>query len=136
MIILYYINEGISGGEKRRLSIAVQLLHDPSICLFDEPTTGLDAFTARHVVQTLQTLAYVGNRTVLISIHQPRYDVFDLFDDVILLSRSKLVWAGEKNKMLTHLAVLGYPCPQYMNPGDFILDLSSVDVRPLFVNHI
>lgn len=79
-------------------------------------------------MQTLQTLAYVGNRTVLISIHQPRYDVFDLFDDVILLSRSKLVWAGEKNKMMSHLAALGYPCPQYMNPGDFILDLSSVDV--------
>lgn len=120
--------EGISGGEKRRLSIGVQLLLDPTVCLLDEPTTGLDAFTARHVVQTLYDLAHSGGRTVLLSIHQPRYDVFALFDDVILLSRSQLVWAGEKDRMLQHFHALGQPCPQFMNPGDFILDLSSVDV--------
>jgi len=110
------------------LSIAVQLLADPAICLFDEPTTGLDAFTARHVVQTLQTLAHRGCRTVLLTIHQPRYDVFELFDDVILLSRGQLVWAGEKNAMISHFNSLGFPCPQFMNPADFILDISSIDV--------
>jgi ATP-binding cassette subfamily G (WHITE) protein 8 (sterolin 2) len=50
--------KGISGGEKRRLSLGVQLLADPAVCLLDEPTTGLDAFTARHVVRTLQQLAH------------------------------------------------------------------------------
>jgi ATP-binding cassette subfamily G (WHITE) protein 8 (sterolin 2) len=64
--------KGISGGERRRLSLAVQLLGDPSTLLLDEPTTGLDAFTARHVVATLKTLSSQG-RTVIVSIHQPRY---------------------------------------------------------------
>ena len=119
--------KGISGGEKRRLSLAVQLLADPSVCLLDEPTTGLDAFTARQVVQILQQLAHRG-RTVIVSIHQPRYDVFSLLDDIILLSRSHLVWAGSSGDMLKHFTAMGYPCPVLTNPADFILDISSIDV--------
>ena len=120
--------KGISGGEKRRLSLGVQLLADPPVCLLDEPTTGLDAFTARHVMETLQKLARRG-RTVLVSIHQPRYDVYALLDDVVLLSRGRLVWAGAKESMMRHFADLGHPCPALVNPADFILDLSSIDVR-------
>jgi ATP-binding cassette subfamily G (WHITE) protein 8 (sterolin 2) len=130
--------KGISGGEKRRLSIGVQLLGDPSICLFDEPTTGLDAFTARHIVQTLKELAFmptspldnsVGRkRTVILSIHQPRYDIFACIDEVTLLSRGELVWSGPVADMMQHFASLGHPCPELVNPADFILDLSSIDV--------
>lgn len=128
--------KGISGGEKRRLSIGIQLLSDPSICLFDEPTTGLDAFTARHIVQTLKSLAVVDSssksgskkRTVILSIHQPRYDIFALVDEVTLLSRGDIVWSGGVKEMLEHFNRLGHACPALVNPADFILDLSSIDV--------
>lgn len=148
--------KGISGGEKRRLSIGIQLLSDPSICLFDEPTTGLDAFTARHIVQTLKSLASVSRlpnmshatteatspskakslsfrsavkkRTVILSIHQPRYDIFALVDEVTLLSRGDIVWSGGVKEMLEHFNRLGHACPALVNPADFILDLSSIDV--------
>lgn len=67
-------------------------------------------------------------RTVVVSIHQPRYDVFALLDDVILLSRGHLVWAGSSGDMLKHFGALGCPCPALTNPADFILDISSIDV--------
>ena len=89
---------------------------------------GLDSFTARHVVETLRSLAASG-RTVILSIHQPRYDVFALLDSVILLSRGRQVWAGPAQEMLAHFASLGMQCPQLVNPADFILDMSSIDVR-------
>lgn len=122
--------KGISGGEKRRLSIGIQLLINPSICLLDEPTTGLDAFTAHHVMETLQHLSHIGSRTVIISIHQPRYDIFRLLDDIILLtSGGKQIWSGSTSEMTRHLEAIGYPCPFHMNPADFILDISSIDYR-------
>jgi ABC-type multidrug transport system ATPase subunit len=121
--------KGISGGEKRRLSIGIQLLINPSVCLLDEPTTGLDAFTAHHVMETLQHLSHEGHRTVIISIHQPRYDIFRLLDEIILLSRGRQIWAGSTQEMLHHLEQIGHPCPHHMNPADYILDISSVDFR-------
>jgi ABC-type multidrug transport system ATPase subunit len=68
---------------------------------------------------------------VVVSIHQPRYDVFALLDDVILLSRGRLVWAGSSADMLKHFGALGHPCPALTNPADFILDISSIDVSYL-----
>lgn len=121
--------KGISGGEKRRLSIGIQLLINPSVCLLDEPTTGLDAFTAHHVMETLQNLCHIGQRTVIISIHQPRYDIFRLLDEIILLSRGKQVWGGSTHDMILYLAHIGHPCPSHMNPADYILDISSIDFR-------
>jgi len=65
---------------------------------------------------------------MITSIHQPRYDVFALLDDVILLSRGRLVWSGSSEAMLKHFATMGHPCPPLTNPADFILDISSIDV--------
>ena len=109
------------------MSVAVQLLLDPSICLLDEPTTGLDTFTARHVIETLRYLALAG-RSVVLSIHQPRYDIFACFDDIILLAKGRQVWTGGCKDMLRYFSDIGYPCPSLTNPADFILDISSIDV--------
>ena len=108
--------KGISGGEKRRLSLGVAMLLDPPICLLDEPTTGLDAFTARGIVDNLANLAHTGNRTIIMSIHQPRYDIFGMLDDIILLSRGRQVWCGAPDTLLRHLSGLGYDCPSLVNP--------------------
>lgn len=70
---------------------------------------------------------------MIISIHQPRYDIFSTFDDVILLSKGELVWAGPTDAMLEHFQALGHPCPSHSNPADFILDLSSINVRFQFL---
>lgn len=91
--------------------------------------TGLDSFTARHIVETLQDLAHKGRRTVLLSIHQPRYDIFGLIDDVVLLSRGMQIWSGPTSGMLAHFASLGFPFPGFSNPADFILDITSLDFR-------
>jgi ABC-type multidrug transport system ATPase subunit len=121
--------KGISGGEKRRVSIAVQILTDPKILLLDEPTSGLDAFTASSIMEVLRGLADEG-RTVILTIHQSRSDLFRYFGNVLLLARGgHLVYAGPGSQMLPHFASLGHPCPSNVNPADFALDLISVDLQ-------
>ncbi|KAI3363372.1 hypothetical protein L3Q82_011993, partial [Scortum barcoo] len=119
---------GVSGGERRRVSIAVQLLWNPGILILDEPTSGLDSFTAHNLVITLSRLAR-GNRLVLLSVHQPRSDIFQLFDLVVLLSSGAAVYCGAARDMVNYFTALGYPCPRYCNPSDFYVDLISIDRR-------
>uniref|UniRef100_A0A3B4AI19 ATP-binding cassette sub-family G member 8 n=1 Tax=Periophthalmus magnuspinnatus TaxID=409849 RepID=A0A3B4AI19_9GOBI len=109
---------GVSGGERRRVSIAVQLLWNPGILILDEPTSGLDSFTAHNLVITLSRLAR-GNRLVLLSVHQPRSDIFQLFDLVVLLSSGSAVYCGAARDMVPYFTALGHPCPRYCNPSDF-----------------
>uniref|UniRef100_A0A8C2YA67 ATP-binding cassette sub-family G member 8 n=1 Tax=Coturnix japonica TaxID=93934 RepID=A0A8C2YA67_COTJA len=117
---------GISGGERRRVSIAVQLLWNPGILILDEPTSGLDSFTAHNLVITLSRLAR-GNRLVLLSLHQPRSDIFQLFDLVLLMTSGVTVYSGTAKDMVQYFTELGYPCPRYSNPADFYVDLTSID---------
>lgn len=119
---------GVSGGERRRVSIAVQLLWNPGILILDEPTSGLDSFTAHNLVITLSRLAR-GNRLILLSVHQPRSDIFQLFDLVVLLSSGSAVYCGAARDMVPYFTALGYPCPRYCNPSDFYVDLISIDRR-------
>ncbi|KAM9476927.1 ATP-binding cassette sub-family G member 8 [Clarias gariepinus] len=119
---------GVSGGERRRVSIAVQLLWNPGILILDEPTSGLDSFTAHNLVITLSRLAR-GNRLVLLSVHQPRSDIFQLFDLVVLLSSGSAVYCGPAKDMVPYFTSLGHPCPRYCNPSDFYVDLISIDRR-------
>ncbi|XP_028844961.1 ATP-binding cassette sub-family G member 8 [Denticeps clupeoides] len=119
---------GVSGGERRRVSIAVQLLWNPGILILDEPTSGLDSFTAHNLVITLSRLAQ-GNRLVLLSVHQPRSDIFQIFDLVVLLSSGSAVYCGPAREMVPYFTALGHPCPRYCNPSDFYVDLISIDRR-------
>jgi ABC-type multidrug transport system ATPase subunit len=121
--------KGISGGEKRRVSIAVQILTDPRVLLLDEPTSGLDAFTASSIMEVLQGLASEG-RTLILTIHQSRSDLFQQFGNVLLLARGgSAVYTGNASGMLPHFSSLGFPCPTTTNPADFALDLITVDLQ-------
>ncbi|PNP40769.1 hypothetical protein TGAMA5MH_07209 [Trichoderma gamsii] len=121
--------KGISGGEKRRVSIAVQVLTDPRILLLDEPTSGLDAFTASSIMEVLQGLANEG-RTLILTIHQPRSDLFKHFGNVLLLARGgSPAYAGSAKDMLNYFGKQGYQCPQHSNPADFALDMITVDLQ-------
>lgn len=121
--------KGISGGEKRRVTIAVQILTDPRVLLLDEPTSGLDAFTASSIMDVLKGLANEG-RTLILTIHQSRSDLFGHFGNVLLLARGgEPCYAGPGDAMLRHFSNLGYPCPTSTNPADFALDLITVDLQ-------
>ncbi|KAM8787165.1 ATP-binding cassette sub-family G member 8 isoform 3-T3 [Rhynchonycteris naso] len=117
---------GVSGGERRRVSIGVQLLWNPGILILDEPTSGLDSFTAHNLVKTLSRLAK-GNRLVLISLHQPRSDIFRLFDLVLLMTSGTTIYLGAAQHMVQYFTAVGYPCPRYSNPADFYVDLTSIN---------
>ncbi|KAK4423480.1 ABC transporter G family member 7 [Sesamum alatum] len=118
---------GISGGEKKRLSLACELIASPSVIFADEPTTGLDAFQAEKVMETLRQLAQDGH-TVICSIHQPRGSVYVKFDDIVLLTEGTLVYAGPAgDESLAYFSKFGYICPDHVNPAEFLADLISVD---------
>ncbi|KNA18198.1 hypothetical protein SOVF_073000 [Spinacia oleracea] len=118
---------GISGGEKKRLSLACELIASPSVIFADEPTTGLDAFQAEKVMETLSQLAQDGH-TVICSIHQPRGSIYYKFDDIILLTDGSLIYAGlARDEPLSYFAKLGYLCPDHVNPAEFLADLISID---------
>ncbi|XP_006186863.1 ATP-binding cassette sub-family G member 5 isoform X1 [Camelus ferus] len=119
---------GISSGERRRVSIAAQLLQDPKVMLFDEPTTGLDSMTANQIVVLLAELAR-RDRIVILTVHQPRSELFQLFDKIAILSCGELVFCGTPVEMLDFFSGCGYPCPEHSNPFDFYVDLTSVDTQ-------
>ncbi|KAI4527641.1 P-loop containing nucleoside triphosphate hydrolase protein [Schizophyllum commune Loenen D] len=121
--------KGISGGEKRRVSIAVQILTEPRILIADEPTSGLDAFTASSILDVLNTLAQEG-RTVIITIHQSRSELFNQFGNLLLLAKGgHVAYSGTAADMIAYFTALGHPYPPMSNPSDWALDLISVDLR-------
>ncbi|KAJ3086225.1 hypothetical protein HK102_013397 [Quaeritorhiza haematococci] len=121
---------GISGGEKRRVSVGVELITSPSVLFLDEPTSGLDSYNALLVVQTLVNLAKHFNKTVVFTIHQPRSDVFTLFDDVLVLSQGTTIYRGRASDASPYFADRGKPCPPGYNIADHLLDLASVSKTP------
>eukprot|EP00898_Chlorokybus_atmophyticus_P002073 jgi/Chlat1/2867/Chrsp195S03022 len=117
---------GVSGGERKRLSVGVELIDKPGIIVADEPTTGLDSFQAEKVMTTLHELAQEG-RTVICSIHQPRGSIWELFDDVLLLAEGEIAYFGPVKECLSFFASQGLECPTHSNPADFCIDAISVD---------
>ncbi|KAK9460334.1 uncharacterized protein V1516DRAFT_676352 [Lipomyces oligophaga] len=115
---------GISGGEKRRVAIACELVTSPSILFLDEPTSGLDSFNAYNVIESLQSLARDYKRTVIFTIHQPRSNIVALFDRLLLLSHGSLVYSGPEEQCHGYFASIGCPCPPGFNIADFVIDLT------------
>lgn len=115
---------GISGGEKRRVGIACELVTSPSILFLDEPTSGLDAYNAFNVIECLVTLAKDFKRTVIFTIHQPRSNIVALFDRLVLLAQGRPVYSGPFRQCQDYFDRIGYPCPPGFNIADFLVDLT------------
>ena len=113
------IIKGISGGERKRLSVGMEMIMNPSIIFLDEPTSGLDTYTAYSLISNLKDLTITG-RTVVSTIHQPSSEILLLFDDLILLNHGKIVYQGEINNLINYFSNIGYKCPEYTNPSDYI----------------
>ena len=120
--------KGCSGGEKGRTSLGVRLLCNPSVLFLDEVTTGLDAQSAFRLVKTLKELAASG-RTVIVTIHQPRSEIWALFDRLVVLSQGNLIYSGLASKSIQHFEKLGHTMPEYSNPAEYLIDLISSDDR-------
>ncbi|KTG46182.1 hypothetical protein cypCar_00012521 [Cyprinus carpio] len=125
---------GISGGEKKRCSIGMELITSPSLMFLDEPTTGLDANTANSIMELLQKLSKKG-KTVIFSIHQPRYSIFSQFDHLTLMNKGEIIYAGAANKAITYFEDLGYKCEPFNNPADFFLDVTNGTILPQIHNN-
>ena len=135
---------GISGGEKRRLVIAMECVHKPKVLLLDEPTSGLDATTALLVVNKLRSIANGeagGHRAAVVtSIHQPRSSIMPLFDCAVLLADGREVYCGptfttlpggalSEDGIMGWLNDVGYPCPPFESPPDFMMDMINTRVE-------
>jgi ABC-type multidrug transport system ATPase subunit len=119
---------GISGGERKRANIAVQLISDPSILFLDEPTSGLDSFQAQAVMEAMKNMTLNG-RLVITVIHQPRSSIYDMFDKLLLLSEGRAMYLGEASAALEYFASSGFTMNKFFNPADFFLDVLSPDSR-------
>lgn len=103
--------KGISGGERKRTSIGVELITNPSLIFLDEPTTGLDSFTATQVMRTLRDLANSG-RTVVQTIHQPNSEIYDLFDKLMLLAGGKVLYFNKASLAIDYFKEIKFNCPE------------------------
>lgn len=118
--------KGISGGQKRRLSIAIELLSNPSILLLDEPTSGLDSSSTYNVMKFISNLC-AEKKTVICTIHQPSSLVYDMFSNIMILSAGQTVYCGQRRDALRHFASIGFECPQYSNPAEYFIELVNAD---------
>ncbi|XP_019411848.1 PREDICTED: ATP-binding cassette sub-family G member 2-like [Crocodylus porosus] len=117
---------GVSGGERKRTNIGMELITEPPVLFLDEPTTGLDSSTANAVLILLNKLSRRG-RTIIFSIHQPRYSIFKLFDSLTLLALGKVLYHGPAQQALEYFHSVGYECEPFNNPADFFLDVINGD---------
>ncbi|MBA0842939.1 hypothetical protein Goarm_000171 [Gossypium armourianum] len=115
-------HRGVSGGERRRVSIGVDIIHDPIILFLDEPTSGLDSTSAFMIVKALQRIAQSGS-IVIMSIHQPSYRILGLLDRLIILSNGQTVYTGLPTNLSLYFSEFGYPIPEKENKTEFALDL-------------
>ncbi|KAH1074840.1 hypothetical protein J1N35_027168 [Gossypium stocksii] len=125
---------GISGGEKKRVSIGQEMLINPSLLLLDEPTSGLDSTTAQRILTTIKRLAS-GGRTVVTTIHQPSSRLYHMFDKVVLLSEGSPIYYGSASAALEYFSFIGFSTSMTVNPADLLLDLAN-GIGPDFIHSV
>ncbi|MEW5317658.1 MAG: hypothetical protein WDW38_008940 [Sanguina aurantia] len=120
--------KGVSGGQKRRVAIASELIMHPTLLFLDEPTSGLDSAAAFHVMAAVRSLAEKG-RTIVTVIHQPASEVYELFDQLCLLSKGSVIYFGAAAAADAAFSAAGLPCPSNRNPADHFLHCINADFK-------
>jgi ABC-type multidrug transport system ATPase subunit len=112
----------ISGGQRKRVSIGIELAAAPMALFLDEPTSGLDATSAASIMQTLKSLSRLGI-TVVTIIHQPRQEIFESIDNLILLGAGRMIYQGKTSEVASYFNNIGFTFPQNVNPADVLMDI-------------
>ena len=126
--------KGLSGGEKKRVSIGIELIAEPSILILDEPTSGLDSVMATVVIHLLKAQADKG-KTIITTIHQPSTSIFESFDRLILMVEGNIIYQGPAHTSIDYFKEIGYPCPEHTNPPDYYMRIMYIvnrhDLKPV-----
>lgn len=117
----------ISGGERKRTAIGVELITEPNVVLLDEPTSGLDSFTAVKIVKILRKLAREQGKTICATIHQPSSQAFAFFDRLILMCDGNIVYQGDATESTDYFKSLGYQVRRFDNPADVFMRCLAVN---------
>ncbi|WJX53730.1 ATP-binding cassette sub- G member 5 [Trifolium repens] len=117
---------GISGGERRRVSIGVEVIHDPKVLILDEPTSGLDSTSALQIIDMLKVMAETRGRTIILSIHQPGFRIVKLFNSLLLLANGSVLHHGTAELLSLNLRLMGLELPLHVNLVEFAID--SIDI--------
>ncbi|OMJ96370.1 hypothetical protein SteCoe_121 [Stentor coeruleus] len=126
--------KGLSGGEKKRVCIGLELISEPQILILDEPTSGLDSPTAELIINLMKHQAEKG-KTIILTIHQPSSNVFCMFDRLILMSEGQFIYQGCASKSLEYFSKIGYSCPDMTNPPDYFMRILYVRDRHFISNN-
>lgn len=125
------IVRGLSGGEKKRVCIAAELMLYPSILILDEPTSGLDSYISKQVISMLKDVLSFGV-TVIMTIHQPSYDIFNMFDRLVLMQGGKFIYQGKAIDSIEYFNQTGFEIPKLINPPEYYMKILRVEDR----NHL
>jgi len=116
---------GISGGQRKRVNVGIELVAAPYVLFLDEPTSGLDSASSKEVCEALQAIASSGI-TVITVIHQPRFEIFNMFDNLLLLGKGgRTIYLGEVTRVAQYFEEVGFVKPSGTNLADFVIDLSA-----------
>ncbi|XP_046611238.1 ATP-binding cassette sub-family G member 1-like [Neodiprion virginianus] len=129
------VTERLSGGEMKRLSIALELVNNPPVIFLDEPTTGLDDLSTVQCIDLLRSVA-CGGRTVICSIHTPSASNFAKFHQVYVVAAGQCVYRGLANGVVPFLRHVGADCPKHYNPSDFVIEVSSGEYGAEYVERM
>nr|XP_054757300.1 protein white-like [Lytechinus pictus] len=117
--------QSVSGGERKRVSVATKLFAEPKLLFLDEPTTGLDSYMAALLVSNLRSLAEQGYN-IICTIHQPSTEVFNMFDQLLLLADGTISYFGPRSESISYFSNIGYDCPDTYSPADYFIALLAI----------
>uniref|UniRef100_A0A0N4ZNY3 ABC transporter domain-containing protein n=1 Tax=Parastrongyloides trichosuri TaxID=131310 RepID=A0A0N4ZNY3_PARTI len=118
--------KGISGGERKRLAFASEIITAPPLLFCDEPTSGLDSFLAQQVIQVLKKLASKNKMTIVVTIHQPSSQVFEMFDKILFMAEGRVAFFGTIPDGIDYWKNIGYPLPKNFNPADHFINTLAI----------
>lgn len=119
------LNRGVSGGERKRVSIGVELLANSPILFLDEPTTGLDSYNAYELIKNLNKLSKEEKKIIIYTIHQPASEIYEILDKICVLALGKTVFFGNKFNLNNYFVSIKLPLPTKYNPFDHIIDVTT-----------